>query len=81
MKLGAKLNPNVTQGTRKKEDKFEFNNDASKNVCKAGHMAIQKASQGRKGMGKNRSYTYYFARSDGDICRQSKTNNEINGLK
>ena len=51
IKLVAKLNPSVTQGYRKKEDEFEFNKDAGMYVCKAGHMAIRKARQGKKGVG------------------------------
>lgn len=33
--LVAKLNPSVTQGTRKKEDEFQFNKDVGIYVCKA----------------------------------------------
>lgn len=46
LQLIAKINPNITQGTRKKEDEFEFNNDAGMYVCKAGHLAIRKARTG-----------------------------------
>jgi len=60
IKLVAKLNPSVTQGYRKKEDEFEFNKDAGMYVCKAGHMAIRKARQGKKGIGTNQTDTYYF---------------------
>jgi len=60
MELVAKLNPQITQGGRKKEEEFEFNKDAGMYVCKAGHMAIRKARQGRKGVGKNQVDTYYF---------------------
>ncbi|WP_425515815.1 IS1182 family transposase [Mesobacillus maritimus] len=60
MKLVAKLNPSVTQGFRKKEDEFEFNKDAGMYVCKAGHMAIRKARQGKKGVAANQVDTYYF---------------------
>lgn len=60
IQLVAKLNPSVTQGNRKKEDEFEFNKDAGMFVCKAGNMAIQKARQGKKGVGKNQMYTYFF---------------------
>lgn len=60
MRLVAKLNPSVTQGFRKKEDEFEFNKDAGMYVCKAGHIAIRKARQGRKDVGKNQVDTYYF---------------------
>jgi len=66
IKLVAKLNPVVTQGNRKKEDEFEFNKDAGMYVCKAGHMAIRKARQGKKGVAKNQVDTYYF---DIEKCR------------
>jgi hypothetical protein len=65
--LVAKLNPSVTQGFRKKEDEFEFNKDAGMYVCKAGHMAIRKARQGKKGVGKNQTDTYYF---DVEKCKR-----------
>jgi hypothetical protein len=60
IELIAKLNPLITQGGRKKEDEFQFNKDAGMYVCKAGHMAIRKARQGKKGVGKNQVDTYYF---------------------
>ena len=58
--LVAKLNPLITRGNRKKEDEFQFNKDAGLYVCKAGHLAIRKARQGKKGIGKNQKDTYYF---------------------
>lgn len=60
IELIAKLHPLIKQGGRKKEDEFQFNKDAGMYVCKAGHMAIRKARQGRKGVGKNQVDTYYF---------------------
>ncbi|MDA8229126.1 MAG: IS1182 family transposase [Desulfitobacterium hafniense] len=60
IKLVAKLNPSVTQGFRKKEDEFEFNKDAGMYVCRAGHMAIRKARQGKRGVAENQTDTYYF---------------------
>ncbi|MEH6852309.1 IS1182 family transposase, partial [Bacillus pseudomycoides] len=60
LQLVSKLNPNITQGTRQKEDEFEFNKDAGMYVCKAGHMAIRKAREGKKNTGKNQRDTYYF---------------------
>ncbi len=60
LKLVAKLNPCVTQGFRKKEDEFEFNKDAGMYVCKAGHMAIRKAREGKKGVAANQVHNYYF---------------------
>ncbi|MCJ7689484.1 MAG: transposase, partial [Clostridiaceae bacterium] len=58
--LISKLNPIISQGTRKKEEEFEFNKDAGLFVCPAGHMAIKKAKQGKKNIGPNQVLTYYF---------------------
>jgi Transposase DDE domain len=66
VELVAKLNPLITQGNRKKEDEFLFNKDAGMYVCPAGHMAIRKARQGKKGVGKNQVDTYYF---DVELCK------------
>lgn len=60
IKLISKLNPMVSCGSRKKEEEFQFNKDAGMFVCPAGHMAIRKARQGKKGQGKNQASTYYF---------------------
>ncbi|WP_240422180.1 IS1182 family transposase [Paenibacillus periandrae] len=67
IELVSRLNPNITQGTRKKEDEFFFNKDAGMYVCKAGHMAFRKARQGKKDRGKNQRDTYYF---DVEICKK-----------
>ncbi len=66
IKIVAKLNPAVSKGARKKEDEFEFNKDAGMFVCPAGHMAIRRAKQGKKGVGTNQAYFYYF---DIDKCK------------
>lgn len=60
IKVVAKLNPSITQGFRKAEDKFDFNKDADMFVCPAGHLAIKKARQGKKNIGTNQTITYYF---------------------
>ncbi|HET6243320.1 MAG: IS1182 family transposase [Bacteroidetes bacterium] len=60
IKIVAKLNPSITQGFRKNEDKFDYNKDADMFVCPAGHIAIRKARQGKKNRGKNQADTYYF---------------------
>lgn len=60
IKIVAKLNPAITQGFRKDEDKFDYNKDADMFVCPAGHLAIRKARQGKKDIGENQVYTYYF---------------------
>lgn len=68
LKLVAKLNPSVTQGFRKKEDEFQFNKDAGMYICKAGHMAIRKARQGKKNVSCNQVDTYYFDVEKCKIC-------------
>ena len=68
IKLVAKLNPSVTQGFRKKEDEFQFNKDAGMYVCKAGHMAIRKARQGKKDVSTNQTDTYYFDIEKCNVC-------------
>jgi transposase len=60
VKVVARLNPSITQGCRKNEDKFDYNKDADMFVCPAGHLAIKKAKQGKKNNGKNQVRTYYF---------------------
>ncbi|MCO7724622.1 IS1182 family transposase [Myroides odoratimimus] len=63
----SKLNPVISQGTRKKEDQFDFNKDADMFVCPAGHLAVRKATQGKKGENTNQVKTYYF---DVEKCKQ-----------
>src|SRR5690606_14623463 len=66
LKLVAKLNPVISQGSRKEEARFEYNKDAAMFVCPAGHMAMRKARQGKKNRGKNQATVYYF---DVQKCR------------
>lgn len=66
LQLVAKLNPVVSEGTRKKEDEFEYNKDAGMFVCKAGHMAIRKSKHSRTKEKKNPRTIYYF---DVEKCR------------
>lgn len=58
--LVARLNPTISNGARKEQDKFDFNKDAGMFVCPAGHMAIRRAVQGKKGLGQNQSMVYFF---------------------
>lgn len=67
LQLVSKLHPQISQGIRKKEDEFEFNKDAGMYVCKAGHMAIRRARQGKKHIGKNQIDTYFF---DIEKCKE-----------
>lgn len=68
IKIVAKLNPSITQGFRKDEDKFIYNKDADLFVCPAGHLAIRKARQGKKGVGTNQVDTYYFDVEKCKVC-------------
>ena len=66
--LVSKLNPQITQGGRTKEEEFEFNKDAGMYVCKAGHMAIRTARTNKKDIGKNQRQTYYFDIETCKVC-------------
>jgi len=68
IKVVARLNPSITQGFRKDEDKFDFNKDADRFVCPAGHLAIRKARQNKKNVGKNQVDTYYFDVEKCKLC-------------
>lgn len=68
IKIVAKLNPSITQGFRKDEDKFIYNKDADLFVCPAGHLAIRKARQGKKSIGTNQVDTYYFDIEKCKVC-------------
>lgn len=72
IKVVAKLNPSISQGFRKDEDKFDFNKDADMFVCPAGHMAIRKAKQGKTNVGENQVHTYYF---DVEKCKSCPLRN------
>lgn len=60
IKVVARLQPTISQGSRQEEDKFDYNKDADMYVCPAGHLAIRKARTKKKNIGKNQALTYYF---------------------
>lgn len=68
IKIVAKLNPSITQGCRKEKDQFDYNKDADRFVCPAGHLAIRKAHQNRKNVGKNQADVYYFDVEKCKVC-------------
>lgn len=68
IRLVAKLNRRVMQGSRKKEDKFEYNKDAEMYVCPEGHMSIRKAKGGKKESTHNPREVYYFDIEKCKIC-------------
>jgi transposase len=68
IKVVARLNPSITQGFRKDEDRFDYNKDADMFVCPAGHLAIRKARTGKKDIGTNQLDTYYFDVEKCKIC-------------
>lgn len=60
-KLVSKLSKVVTHGTGKNKGRFEYNKDADRYVCEAGHMAFKKNKSGRKSKGKqNEQVECYF---------------------
>jgi hypothetical protein len=68
IKVVARLNPTITQGFRKDEDRFDYNKDADMFVCPAGHLAIRKSRQGKKNVGTNQTDTYYFDIEKCKVC-------------
>lgn len=66
--LVSKLNPVISEGNRKEEDKFDYNKDAGLFVCKAGHLAVRKVRTGKKGQNKNQAEKHYFDIEKCKIC-------------
>ena len=64
----AKLNPIISHGNRKEEDKFDYNKDANMFVCPAGHMATRRAQGGKKNQNQNQVMTYYFDIEKCKVC-------------
>ncbi|HVI39831.1 MAG TPA: IS1182 family transposase [Anaerovoracaceae bacterium] len=68
--LVAKLSKTVTHGNARKSTDFEYNKDADRYVCKAGHMSIKKASTRAKKHSKDGQGTvesYFF---DVEKCKR-----------
>ena len=72
IKVVARLNPSITHGFGKDEDKFDYNKDADSFVCPQGHLAIRKARGGTKDVGANQVDTYYF---DVEKCKSCPLRN------
>lgn len=68
IKIVAKLNPTITQGSRKTEDQFDYNKDANLYVC----PRSTKSRQGKKNTGTNQVTTYYF---DVEKCKSCPLRN------
>lgn len=66
--LVSKLHPIITNGTRTKEEEFEFNKDAGMYVCKAGHLATGKKHDRGKGQNKNPRIRYTFDVEKCKVC-------------
>jgi len=60
IKVVARLNVTIALGARKEDDKFDYNKDADRFVCPAGHMAIRKSKQGKKKRWKESSIHLLF---------------------
>lgn len=70
IKLISKLNPTITHGNRRNEDKFGYNKDAGMYVCPAGHLSIKKTSTRPKKHAKDGEGTvesYFF---DVEKCKR-----------
>jgi hypothetical protein len=63
--LAAPLNPTISNGIRKDEEKFTYNKDADMFVCPAGHMSTRKKKI--KAYGKQNAKVKYFF--DIDRCK------------
>jgi IS5 family transposase len=66
IKLIAKLNPIISNGSGKQKDGFVYNKDADTFQCKAGFLAERKAVTGKKSQTRNQVLTYYY---DVDKCK------------
>jgi hypothetical protein len=66
--LVSKLHPHVSEGTRRKEDEFDFNKDADMYVCRAGHLAIKKKYDDRKNKKINPRIKYMFDVEKCKVC-------------
>ena len=66
--LVAKLNPTISTGRRKEEDRFDYNKDAGMFVCPAGHMAVGKEVQRWKGPRKGQALVFYFDVGKCKVC-------------
>jgi hypothetical protein len=44
----AKLNPSISQRSRKDENKFDYNKDVDMIICPAGHLDTRKSLQRKK---------------------------------
>lgn len=60
IEIVAKVQPLLSKGARREDDKFELNKDVGMYVCPAGYMAIRKARTGSKHSDYNQIMTYYF---------------------
>ena len=67
-RLIARLNNMVTQGSRKKEDEFEFTKDAGMYQCRAGHLAKSRRYQERKKEKGNPRVIYDFDVKKCRVC-------------
>jgi hypothetical protein len=60
IKLVAKLNPVISNGTRSEKYELEYNKDAEMYVCKAGHLAARKELEKSAKPNANNKIRYFF---------------------
>ncbi|MGN7476348.1 IS1182 family transposase [Solibacillus silvestris] len=64
--LISKLNPVITNGSGQRKSEFNYNKDADRYICPAGHMAIHKRRTGKKST--NQCFNYYFDIEKCKVC-------------
>ncbi|MGL9730580.1 IS1182 family transposase [Enterococcus sp. DIV0756] len=66
IELYSRLNPQISNGAPRKH--WDYNKDAERFVCPAGHLATRKARTGKKNQNSNQSMTYYFDIEKCKVC-------------
>lgn len=66
IKLYSRLNPSISNEELK--EGWQYNKDADRIVCPAGHMAFKKARQGRKNGQSNQADCHYFDIEKCKVC-------------
>ncbi len=67
IKIVARLNPSITQGFRKDEDKFDYNREC-RPICLPSRTSGDREGDGKKNIGENQVDTYYFDVEKCKVC-------------
>ncbi|MEE1131120.1 MAG: IS1182 family transposase [Caryophanon sp.] len=66
LQLISKLHPVITNGSGQRKIEFDYNKDAQRFVCPAGHLATHKRRTGKKSA--NQSLTFHFDIENCKVC-------------